>query len=83
MFKLVKWAFKLGQQTERHRIANILESRRYVLPYGEFGVGNGDERKKVQSAVKREINRIVDEIIEPHYEQTKQGYSLLYPEERE
>lgn len=80
MFKLVKWAFRLGQQTERQRIAGILQDSRRFTPYRE-GLSrdnNQEERAKQAERVDRIINDIIDGITNPtQYEESR--YSLLYP----
>lgn len=89
MFKLVKWAFKLGQQTERHRIAGILnESRqapmaRDVAPFPYDKQLTEDDKKRreyVRRQVNSEINNIVDLITMPQPHEYDR-YSILHPKD--
>lgn len=80
MFNLVKWAFKLGQQTERQRIANILADSRRHTPYRERLSKDNDqeERRKQAERVDNIVNGIIDSITNPtQWEESR--YSLLYP----
>lgn len=81
MFKLVQWAFKLGQQTERQRIANILESHRRTTMFMEgIGTNEPDERRERIEAIEHNVGRIIDDITNPtQWEESR--YSLLYPKE--
>lgn len=78
MFKLVKWAFRLGQQTERYRIENILREQRRNIQFQEFGSNNDPSREKIVQATARAVDGIVGRIIDPRREY-KPGTSLLYP----
>lgn len=81
MFKLVQWAFRLGQQTERHRIANILDNNRRYTPYREGLSETNDqkERRKQAERVDNAVNSIIDQITTTSY--TESRYSVLYPKE--
>lgn len=80
MFNLVKWAFKLGQQTERHRIANILEQSRKFIPYREGLTNNQLERQKREEAIARAVSDIIDNITRPQ-STDMETYSLLFPKD--
>lgn len=91
MFKLLKWAFRLGQQTERQRIEHILiNNQRYQQPNEIarqlFGKDIDDlPQKKIQDvkferAVNYRINQIIENITMPQTFE-KDSYSLLYPKE--
>lgn len=83
MFKLVKWAFKLGQQTERARIAGILNEARANLPFGEYGTGNDkDMRKQAENYSARYLSGIISNIVEPRNYETE-NFSLLYPKDKD
>lgn len=83
MFKLVKWAFKLGQNTERMRIANILREAQASLPFGEYGTGNDkDLREAAKEHSARYLSGIISSITEPRdYE--RKSFSVLFPEDKE
>lgn len=83
MFKLVTWAFTLGKQVERHRIASILHSARSDLKYGEYGTGNDtDAREAAQAAAERQVSRIIGRITDPQYaDREMTSYSVLFPKE--
>lgn len=77
MFNLVKWAFKLGQQTERRRIESIITSEYRSLPY-QMDLGELKVREQVERRSDQLINNLIDRIVQPQqYE--REGYSLLYP----
>ena len=83
MFKLVKWAFKLGQHTERMRIAGILNEARANLPFGEYGTGNDkDMREAAKEHSARYLGGIIGNIVDPRdYE--RKSFSVLFPEDKE
>lgn len=83
MFNLVKWAFTLGKQIERHRIASILQQARSDLKYGEFGTGNDkDAREQVIAATDRQVSQIIGRIVDPQYtDREMTRYSVLFPRE--
>lgn len=82
MLKLVQWAFKLGQQTERQRIASILSEHRRGLPFAEYGTGNDkDTRSEAEKAADRQISHIIGYIVDPQYNPERAEYSVLYPRE--
>lgn len=81
MFNAIKWAFKLGQQTERHRIAGILYSEQRSIDYFEYGTGdNKDLRTEAVKVADRQIGRIITRITMPQPDESK-AYSLLFPKE--
>lgn len=89
MYKLSRWAFKLGQQTERHRIAGILNDHRkyhevYHDPFNRRDEDKLSERKqrnlKVQREVDKRVNQIIEAIAEPK-QREESRYSLLFPKE--
>lgn len=82
MIKLAKWAFKLGQQTERQRISGILNST-----FNHTGGREAWSKKfepEVEKAVRNEVRRRVDNIV---HEITKTSsfeekyFSVLFPKE--
>lgn len=82
MFNLVKWAFKLGQQTERQRITGVLSENRRMIPYYEYGTGNDtDKRTEVQKLVDKKVDDIIGSILDPRQQPEYQSYSVLYPKE--
>lgn len=78
MFKLVQWAFKLGQQVERRRIDGILQSQYRTLPY-RMDLGKEDVEKEVMYRADQVVNNILDEIRRPQNFEPPAEYSLLYP----
>lgn len=91
MFKLVKWAFQLGQQTERHRMAGILnDHRRYYrhssLETAERLFGKKNEptdeavakRIEIDQQVERRAGDIIHAITTPQRFEEKH-FSLLFP----
>lgn len=93
MIKLLKWAFRLGQQTERQRIEHILnEQRRYQPPdriarqlFGKEFDDLPDKKKdslKFEHSVDIRINDIIHNITRPQTTESE-SYSLLYPKEAE
>lgn len=80
MLKLVKWAFKLGQQTERARIGRILAQSRDYVGFNEMGTNEKSERAEINRKVRRLVNSIIDDITNPNtYE--KESFSILYPKD--
>lgn len=90
MFNLVKWAYKLGQQTERKRVAGLLETyprwqrSPKLIAHDLFGKIEDPEDAetiaRIESGIQQGIRDIVDGISRPtNYEQD--AYSLLYPKE--
>ena len=91
MIKLIKWVYRLAQQTERQRIASILnDHRRYREPdymarelFGKDFDRVSDKRKdsiKFEQAVDSRVNAIIDNITRPQ-DRDVESYSLLYPKE--
>lgn len=90
MLKLVKWAFHLGQQTERQRIAGVLDNhRRYRRSpnqiarqlFGKDYDHLSDKRKdtlKFEQAVDERVNGIIDDLMRPT-DREVESYSILYP----
>lgn len=87
MFNLVKWAFNLGQQTERHRVANLIEAQRSYIRYNPvadslFGKKELDEKDRHNIELEQAVNHRVDGIIESITRTTaadEKRYSLLFP----
>lgn len=78
MFKLVKWAFQLGQQTERRRIAHILAESRMYVPYRE-GLGDKQRERKIrEQVIAGAVNDIIDNITQPKQTEQRQ-FSVLFP----
>lgn len=92
MFKLVKWAFHLGQQTERQRIEGILNDRRKYyrrhdpiaskLFGGRAQKDPSPEQREIELQVEMRVDDIISAIIKLQPADGKY-FSLLYPEERE
>ena len=92
MLRLIKWAYRLAQQTERQRIAGILnDHRRYRDSpnniarrlFGKDFDDLTDKKKdtlKFEQAVDERVNDIIDAITRPQ-EHESTSYSLLYPRE--
>jgi len=91
MLRLLKWTYRLAQQTERQRIASILnDHRRYRAPnqiarelFGKDIDRLSEKRKdtlKFEQAVDGRVNDIIDNIVRPQ-DRDVESYSLLYPKE--
>lgn len=78
MFNLVKWAFKLGQQTERHRIANILDQQ---FRYESYKHIPRDVDEAFHRAVHDKVTFIINNITQTSSFEEKR-YSLLFPEDK-
>jgi hypothetical protein len=90
MFKLVKWAFHLGQQTERQRIELILTDASYrsginLEQYFDEGrQTQTSERKKKEARIQAEVEQRIMQIVGniTRFEPTdSEAYSLLYPKD--
>lgn len=92
MLRIIKWAYNLGQQTERKRVASILNDHRNYrrsenyLARELFGKDASDLGKKQQEklaltkAVDARIDDIIDNITRPtQFDESR--YSLLFPKE--
>lgn len=89
MFKLVKWAFHLGQQTERQRIEHILINNLRSTNPDEIArvlfrkdVDDLPEKKQgnvmLERGVNYRVNQIIEDITFPRQTETE-SYSQLYP----
>ncbi len=81
MFGLVKWAYRLAQQTERQRIAAALENARRFGGMNDYQLDEKEIAAR-NRAVDQRVNQIIDAITQPNnYEESR--YSILYPRDGE
>lgn len=92
MLKLIRWAYRLGQQTERQRMASILNDHRnyrrsaHDLAMQLFGKESDklSSRQQEKLSLTRAVDARIDDIIENITRPTQvdeSRYSLLFPKE--
>lgn len=74
MFNIIKWAFKLGRQTEKARIYHELVIMK--PPYKYRGSNNAAD--DFNNALNKRVNDIIDAILEPTREDHKY-FDELFP----
>ena len=91
MFNLVKWAYHLGRQTERARVASLIQNHhRYMrqprsIAHEIFGKiedpADAQTLEQITHGIDQGVKDIVDSISQPTNYDNKH-YSLLFPKEK-
>lgn len=84
MLKLVKWAFQLGQQTERRRVQALLDTYRHeIYESSRFEPEAPDKvKKQIERAANQKVSQVIGRIVDTKSEYVE-SFSLLYPKGRD
>lgn len=94
MLKTLKWVYELGVKQERNRIARYLEAEAARVG-NEYGIEHDmlremrdtdkkarRQRLELKHAVTMRVSEIVNNILQPHFED-RTGFSIMFPDEEQ